>query len=114
MVRAISFATGQSWDATYWDLCDKGFLRAEMPSWNSSWWDLLKDKGFKRHIIPDSCPECYTVEDFCKDHPQGTYILFIPYSSESTGHVVAVQSGSVYDTWDSTQQIPLAYWKKEV
>lgn len=114
VVRAIAFATGQTWDDTYWELCRKGFERAEMPSWNSTWWDLLKDKGFRRFIIPDTCPECYTVSDFSKDHPKGTYILFIPYSSESAGHVVAVKDSNVYDSWNSLREIPLAYWKKEV
>lgn len=114
VVRAIAFATGQSWDRTYWDLCDKGFLRAEMPSWNTTWWALLKDMGYKRYIIPDSCPDCYTVEDFCRDHPRGQYILFIPYSSQESGHVVAVADGDVYDSWDSSQEVPLAYWRKEV
>lgn len=114
VVRAIAFATEQPWDRVYWDLCDKGFLRAEMPSWNSTWWDLLKDYGFKRHVIPDTCPSCYTVDDFCRDHPRGKYVLFIPYSSEQSGHVVSVEDGNVFDTWDSSKEVPLVYWKKEV
>ena len=113
VVRAISYATEQSWDQTYWDLAELGFMRAEMPSWNPTWFDYLKKKGYKRHIIPDTCPDCYTVDDFCRDHPSGKYVLFIPHSSEEAGHVVAVDRGNVYDTWDSTQEIPLVYWEKE-
>lgn len=113
VVRALSFILKQSWDDTYWDLCRKGFERAEMPSWNSSWWSLLRDKGFTRHIIPDTCPDCYTVEDFSKDHPKGRYIVFIPHSQGGSGHVVAVEKGNIYDTWDSSNQIPLVYWEKE-
>lgn len=113
VVRAIAFVTDQSWDDTYWELADKGFDLAEMPSWNATWVALLKDKGFRRRIIPDSCPDCYTVEDFCRDYPHGKYVLFIPYSSEQAGHVVAVENGNVYDTWDSSQEIPLVYWEKE-
>lgn len=113
VVRAIAFATGQSWDATFWDLCDKGFLRGEMPSWNSTWWDLLKDKGFKRYVIPDSCPSCYTVADFCREYPEGKYVLFIPHSSGGAGHVVAVEDGNIYDTWNSSGEQPLVFWRKE-
>lgn len=113
VVRALSFALNQTWDETYWQLCEKGFERAEMPSWNSSWWALLKDKNYKRYVIPDTCPDCYTVEDFCHDHPEGRYVVFIPHSSDQSGHVVAVEDGLVYDTWDSTQEIPLVYWRKE-
>jgi hypothetical protein len=113
VVRAIAFATKRTWDDVYWELCKKGFKRAEMPSWNSTWWDVLKDLNFRRYVIPDTCPSCYTVEDFCIDHPYGRYVLFIPYSSEQSGHVVAVENGNVYDTWDSTHEVPLVYWEKE-
>ena len=113
VVRALSFALNQSWDDTYWQLCRKGFDQAEMPSWNSTWWGLLKDKNYRRYVIEDSCPDCYTVEDFCHDHPDGRYVLFIPHSSEQSGHVVAIEKGNLYDTWDSSQEIPLVYWRKE-
>jgi len=112
VVRACAFATGQSWDETYWELCEKGFDRAEMPAWNASWFAYLKDKGFQRHIIPDTCPECYQVRDFANDHPKGTYVLFIPYSTDGVGHVVVVEDSVVYDTWNSSFEVPLAYWQK--
>lgn len=113
VVRAIAFALKQSWDDTYWQLCRKGYERAEMPSWNSAWWSLLKDKNFRRYVIPDSCPDCFTVQDFCEDHPIGRYVLFIPHSSNNAGHVTVVEDARVYDTWDCTKEIPLVYWQKE-
>lgn len=48
-----------------------------------------------------------TVKDFCKENPIGTYILAI------SGHVVAVIDGDYFDTWDSGEEIPIYYWKKE-
>ena len=112
VVRAIAFASGRSWDDTYWSLAEAGFERGEMPSWNPTWWAYLKEHGFDRKIIPNSCPACYTVRDFTKDHPRGTFVLFIPHSSEGAGHVVAVKDGDYYDTWDSGDQVPLAYWER--
>ena len=112
VVRACAFALGQSWDDTYNDLCDIGYDRKEMPSWNSTWWAYLKERGFSRHVIPDTCPDCYQVKDFASDHPQGTYVLFIPYSSDNSGHAVAVRDGNWYDTWQSGFEIPLVYWTK--
>lgn len=105
-VRAISKAIGQEWDQTYVSLALFGFMYADMPSSNHVWGSYLKSRGFKRNIIPDSCPDCYTVRDFCEDHPEGTYILAID------GHVVAVEDGCYYDTWDSGNEIPLYYWCK--
>lgn len=79
----------------------------DMPSSNAVWGAYLKSRGFKRYIIPNECPDCYTVKDFCKDHPKGHYIL-------GTGtHVIAIIDGFYYDTWDSGELIPIFYWKKE-
>lgn len=114
VVRACALATGQSWDQTFTELCDTGFIRKEMPSWNPTWWAYLKRKGFRRRIIPDTCPDCYTVEDFAMDHPRGSYVLYIPESSAGSGHAVAVVNGRVCDTWDSTREIPLAYFERSV
>ncbi len=106
-VRAIARATGDGWERTYIWLCIFGFALKDMPSANAVWGAYLKMKGFKRHFIPDQCPDCYTVEDFCEDHPSGTYVLAL------SSHVVAVIDGRYYDTWESGQELPIFYWTKE-
>lgn len=106
-IRAISIATDKSWDETYIDVCIKGFVMKRMPSTNSVWAEYLKDQGFSRHIIPDTCPHCYTVRDFCGEYFKGTYVL-------GTGsHAVAVIDGNYYDAWDSGDEVPLYYFTKE-
>ena len=80
-----------------------GFMRCDLPNANHVWGAYLKSKGFKRYIIDD---EIYTVDDFCKDNPQGTYILSLD------GHVVCVMDGHFYDTWDCGAEIPIYYWRK--
>ena len=107
LVRALSLALDQDWDTTYLELMSQGFSMKDMPSSNAVWGQYLKNKGYKRHIIPDECPDCYTVNEFCIDNPQGVYIL-------GTGtHVVTVKDGSYYDTWDSGREIPIYYFEKE-
>lgn len=106
-IRAISKATDQSWDEVYASLCVQGYIMADMPSANNVWGAYLKKEGYKRYIIPDTCPECYTVEEFSKDFPDGVFILAL------SGHVVCVTDGDYYDTWDSGKEIPMYYWKKE-
>ena len=108
-VRALSKALNQSWDKTYLWLCIYGFIMSDMPSANAVWGAYLKNRGFKRNIIPDTCPDCYTLADFCNDYPQGTYVVAL------SGHVVTIENGKVYDSWDSTNEIPIYFWsRKEV
>lgn len=105
-VRAISVLTDQSWDDTYLGLASEGFVIKDMPSSNEVWGSYLKRNGFKRTVIPDTCPNCYTVKEFCNDYPQGRFLL-------ATGsHVIAIVDGNYYDTWDSGDEIPIYYWER--
>ena len=106
VVRAIATATDDKWEKAYVELAIQGFMMSDMPSSNHVWGSYLMSKGFERHIIPNTCPDCYTVKDFCEEHPEGTYIL-------ATGsHVVAVIDGDYYDTWDSGDEIPIYFWEE--
>lgn len=106
VIRAISKTLKQPWVTTYKDLCTYGLAMHDLPSANSVWGAYLRDKGFTRHIIPDTCPDCYSVSSFCEEHPSGTYILAL------SGHVVAVRHGDWFDTWDSGREVPIYYWRK--
>ena len=106
-VRAISKALDQSWEYTFLDMSLQGLVLYDMQSANHVWGSYLRTKGFERKRIPDSCPDCYTVKDFCDDHPKGTYILAI------SGHVVTVIDGAYYDTWDSGDELPIYYWQRK-
>lgn len=106
-VRAISKALNQNWYETFVDLCLQGIALCDMPSANNVWGAYLKSKGFERNILPDTCPNCYTVEDFCEEHPIGTYILALGT------HVICCQNGFYYDTWDSGNETPIYYWRRK-
>ena len=105
-VRAISTATDNGWMETYLDLCLFGLLMADMPSANAVSTAYLKNKGFRRRTIPDDCPDCYTIENFCKDHQKGTFVI-------GTGsHLTAVIDGTLWDSWDSRNETPVYYFEK--
>ena len=107
VVRALSIALGDSWYNIFIDLSIEGLTLCDMPSSNKVWGKYLKDRGYHRYAIPDTCPNCYTIKDFCEDHPSGTYIL-------GTGsHVVTVIDGDYLDSWDSGDENPIYYWQKE-
>ena len=106
-IRALTLATDDDWDTTYLGVVLKGFEMDDMPSSNAVWAAYLRSKGFRRYIIPNECPDCYTISDFCKDHPTGLYVL-------ATGtHVVTAIDGDYYDTWDSGKEIPIYFFMKE-
>lgn len=105
-IRALSYVLNQDWKTTYLQLVEIGLEMGDLPSSNSVWGALLHQNGFRRYIIPNECSDCYSIIDFCIDHPHGIYIL-------ATGtHVVAVNNGKYYDTWDSGDEVPIYYWKR--
>ena len=107
VIRAISVAEHTEWDETFLDLMTKSFQMKDIPSANEVWGSYLKDLGYSRYVIPNTCPDCYTIRDFATDNPVGTFIL-------ATGtHVVAVIDGEYLDTWDSGNEVPIYYFEKE-
>lgn len=105
-VRAISVLLNQSWRDTHADLSMTSYYLSDMPSSNASWGEYLILNGFTRRVIPDTCPACYTIKEFCMDHPKGRFLV-------ATGsHVVAVIDGDYYDTWDSGYEVPIYYYER--
>lgn len=108
IIRALSVLLNKSWDSIYCTLCTYGFKLKEWGNSAPVWESYLKDMGFKKSLFPDTCPNCYTIKDFCKDVRQigGDYLLV------TDSHVVVVKNGGYYiDTWDSGNEIPIYYWR---
>lgn len=106
-IRAIAKALDLDWETAYALVVSYGFNMCDMPSSNAVWGAVLRERGFIRENIPNACPECYTAEDFCLDHPKGIYVLGFG------NHVATVKDGNIYDSWDSSNEIPQYYWRKE-
>lgn len=103
VVRAMTKALNLTWNEAYMLLSIQGYIDHDIFATDRVWINLLHDLGYQRYMIPNTCPLCYTIEQFTKDHPTGTYIL-------GTGkHAVCVQDGCIYDSWDSSEEIPLFY-----
>ena len=76
---------------------------------NHVWGDLLTLNGYRRYFVPNMCPNCYTVKDFCEEHPKGKYLLKL--DDFIAGHVVTVVDGDYYDSWDSGDEVVDYYYK---
>lgn len=107
VIRGISILMNRSWEYTYIEIVTQGYRMFDMPSSNAVWGAYLKSKGYKRHPISDAGLDCYSVKQFCNEHPHGRYLL-------ATGtHVVASVDGDYYDTWDSGDEVPIYYFTRE-
>lgn len=106
-VRAVSVALDIDWEEAYNLIADAGYAMGDMPSSDSVWGAVLRQHGFYRAAIPNSCPDCYTAEDFAADHPRGVFVLGFG------GHVAAVRDGVIMDSWDSSQEVPVYYWYRK-
>lgn len=107
-IRAVAKALGTSWENAYSLIAANGFAMADMPSSDAVWGSVLRQNGFYREAIPNTCPDCYTAKDFCIDHPRGTFVLAFG------GHVATVKDGILYDSWDSSNLSPqYFYFRKD-
>ena len=107
VIRAIAKALNISWEDAYIRLCVAGYAMGDLPNSDSVFGAILRMHGFYKFSIPHDCPDCYTVEEFAKENPNGIYVMGLG------GHVVTVVNGNIYDAWDSSNRIPIYYWYKE-
>ena len=105
-VRAVAKALDVSWEEAYAMLSANGFLMGNSNCADEVWGSVLRQHGFKRYMIPDTCPDCYTVEDFCQDNPRGTFVV------KSENHVATIVDSVLYDSWPSLGKTVIYYWTK--
>lgn len=106
-VRAISKALDLSWEKAYVLLAVNGFLMGNDPAADEVWGSVLRQHGFRRYMVPDTCPDCYSVEEFCAEHPYGIFVV------KSENHVATVVDGVLYDSWPSQDKTVIYYWTLE-
>lgn len=106
-IRAVAKALNTDWETAYAKLSMNGFAMGDLPNANSVWGALLRQNGFYREAIPNTCPDCYTAADFAKDHPKGTYVLGFGK------HTATIVDGNLFDSWDSSAEIPQYFWYRK-
>lgn len=106
VTRAVAAAYGWTWERSYAALSIQGYKDGNNFALDSVWGAFLEYLGWTWHRIPDTCPRCYTTEDFAREHPEGIWIL-------GTGtHAVCVRDGMIWDSWHSENTVPLFAWRK--
>lgn len=106
-VRAVSKALDLSWEKAYVLLAINGFLMGNDPAADEIWGSVLRQNGFRRYMVPNTCPDCYSVDEFCEEHPYGIFVV------KSENHVATVVDGVLYDSWPSQDKTVIYYWTLE-
>jgi hypothetical protein len=106
-VRAIAKALDMGWEGAYIALVINGLSMGNVMDAKEVVSATLRQHGFNRTAVPDTCPDCYTAEEFCEDHPRGLYVLAFG------SHIATVIDGNLYDAWDSSKEIPMYYWYRK-
>lgn len=105
-VRAVAKALDITWEDAYAKLSANGFLMGDILNSDAVLAAVLRSNGFKRGTVDNECPDCYTVADFAEDNKEGIYVL------KSDNHVATIIDGNLFDSWDSSNRVPLWYWEK--
>lgn len=108
VIRALTKALGKEWLGVFDELIP--IAREIQCPFNTKpcYEKYLTDKGFIYHGISNKRgTKRPTVQSFALSHKEGTYFLIV------ANHVVTVQDGYFYDTWDSGEKSLYGYWVKE-
>lgn len=105
--RALAKAIGgDDWHTAFAAKVAEAAIRCDETDADDVWGAVLRRHGWHRYIVPEDW-DGYTVRDFCRDHPNGVYVL-CPHQ-----HVLCACNGDWYDTWDSGDTVPIYYWMKK-
>ena len=106
-VRAVSAALGISWDEAFDLIAYNAKQMGAMMHRDAAWGSVLRQHGFVRATIPNSCPDCYTAEDFAIDNPEGIFVLGFGT------HTACIRDGVLMDVFDSRDEVPIYVWYRK-
>ena len=104
VIRAIGIAENESWRRVYLQLCVEGYADCAWGDVDRIWNGYLERIGYTRSEPGEN--DGKTVAEFASRHQTGTYII-------GTGtHAVAVVTGDIVDSWNSSNEPILYYYTK--
>lgn len=102
IIRSTANATGREWQEVMKEFCDIAIEKYDMPNAYPVALEYMNRYGYKEEYIHPSEPT--TVEQFCKDHPTGRYIVLLE------DHALSVIDGDVYDLQDCMKSLVVSFW----
>lgn len=102
-IRAISRATGRSWDDIYRELSGFAQHLGVMPD-NVFYIDAYLSEHFKKVYYCKHCNQI-TVGEFVERNPYGTFLITM------SGHITCAEDGVIYDTFDPSERFVWGVYK---
>ena len=109
VIRAIAYATQQSWDKVYKDLFEIGFKMKRVAEEKQVYEKYLEDLGWQKQKQPRTYLNTkYTVNEFCKEIAASNKVYIVSVAN----HLTAVADKEIVDTWDCGYKSVGNYWIK--
>ena len=107
VVRAIAYATQQSWDDVFIGLNKIAFKKKRVFNDKVVYENYLKELGWEKQKQPRKMNGFkYTVDEFCENF-RGVAIVTV------ANHMTAIADHDVVDTWDCGHKTIGNYWIRE-
>lgn len=108
VIRAIAYATEQSWDKVYEDLCKIGLKMKRLPNEKQVFSKYLEDLGWKKFKQPRNWDN--TKLEVCEFiEKEATFLKTI---ISLPGHLTVIDNYEIVDTWDCSHKKVGNYWVK--
>lgn len=106
VIRALTKAFNKEWATVFTELVPYALEFQAMPNNKLCYEKYILENGGKWESIKvERGKKRPTVNTFTRSHKQGTYILRLAH------HIVTVEDGFFYDTWDSGEKSLYGYWR---
>ena len=110
VIRALSKATGKSWDEVYTELFEIAFKKKRLPNEDSVYKAFLKNNNFiESPARRNEFGKMISVEEFSKSVDADTM-----YIIHTRRHLTVVFNGDIYDTWNTSRQTAGKFYFKRI
>ena len=110
VIRALSKATGKSWDEVYTELFEIGFKKKRLPNEDPVFKAFLKKNNFiESPAIRNEYGKMISVEEFSKRVDADTM-----YIIQTRKHLTVVFNGDISDTWNTSRQTAGRFYFKRI
>ena len=110
VIRALSKATGKSWDEVYDELYQIGKKKKRLPNDTHVYKQFLKDNNFiLSSARRNRDGKMITVEEFTKNVDSDTV-----YVIHTRRHLTVVYNGDIYDTWNTSREKAGKFYFKQI